>query len=671
MHVQSNVLAPAHLHRKPLKDLSSIATSNPEDYINVNILEGWPKKMQSNMDSSQTDALRRILTKKFAIVQGPPGTGKTYISVEALKLLLVHHRPEDPPIVVAAHTNHALDQLLRHVAQFEPSFIRLGGRSADIEIIKPRSMFEIRQKNPLQAPAGGLLVGASKHRKAISRMMGILLGPLRDCHTSISGELFFEQNLITEQQLESLREGAAGWVTGDGNGSSDPMGTWLGDQLIPFTKRNSGKQYGLDFEEADLEFEQLKELEAERGGGDDEFLDVLNGEWMPLNETLTGYDHYKLHDKKIETLLREQQDMWEIAESYRGLVYRYLQRKYKEALRREFQKAAVVYQKTIHEMKIGRWETDYGYLRQTRVIGMTTTGLSKNRGLIASLKPQIVLIEEAAETLEPHVAVACFDSLEHLILVGDHQQLRGQCAVKDLEGEPFNLAVSLFERMVMNKVEFSQLTSQRRMLPEFRKIMNVIYENLDDHPSVYGRENVPGMGGVNSFFYTHNFLETTDDATSKVNQDEAAMIVGFYDYLVLNGTAPSNITVLTFYNGQRKAILSGLRKHSNLHGFVFKVVTVDSYQGEENEVVLLSLVRNPEGERGGIGFLNVENRVCVALSRARRGFYLFGNHKLLAKFSPLWSKVITILEENPKRIGRSLPITCEPHHKRLEIKRKF
>jgi helicase required for RNAi-mediated heterochromatin assembly 1 len=44
---------------------------------------------------------------------------------------------------------------------------------------------------------------------------------------------------------------------------------------------------------------------------------------------------------------------------------------------------------------------------------------------------------------------------------------------------------------------------------------------------------------------------------------------------------------------------------------------VDSYEGEENDVVLLSLVRN--NRKGEIGFLTNDYRVCVALSRARRG----------------------------------------------------
>ncbi len=54
-----------------------------------------------------------------------------------------------------------------------------------------------------------------------------------------------------------------------------------------------------------------------------------------------------------------------------------------------------------------------------------------------------------------------------------------------------------------------------------------------------------------------------------------------------------------------------------------QITTVDNFQGEENDLILLSLVRsNPRNE---IGFLKVENRVCVALSRARCGMFLFGN----------------------------------------------
>ena len=136
-----------------------------------------------------------------------------------------------------------------------------------------------------------------------------------------------------------------------------------------------------------------------------------------------------------------------------------------------------------------------------------------------------------------------------------------------------------------------------------------------------------------------------------------------------NGVDAKEITVLTFYNGQRKAILRGLKTHHNFQGnYIFKVVTVDSYQGEEIEVILLSLVRN--NHSGDIGFLTIDNRVCVALSRARKGFYIFGNSNLLSHASPLWRKVMEVMRNDPPRVGQALPITCTKHKHRSTIRCK-
>jgi helicase required for RNAi-mediated heterochromatin assembly 1 len=58
------------------------------------------------------------------------------------------------------------------------------------------------------------------------------------------------------------------------------------------------------------------------------------------------------------------------------------------------------------------------------------------------------------------------------------------------------------------------------------------------------------------------------------------MIVGFVDYMILNGVDASNITLLTFYNGQRKRMNREIHNHQNAHAFIgIKVVTVDGYQG--------------------------------------------------------------------------------------------
>ena len=153
---------------------------------------------------------------------------------------------------------------------------------------------------------------------------------------------------------------------------------------------------------------------------------------------------------------------------------------------------------------------------------------------------------------------------------------------------------------------------------------------------------------------------------SKVNVLEAEMIVKFFVYLVHNGLMPEEITVLTFYNGQRKLLLSRLRNQDDLKGHHFKVATVDSYQGEENAVILLSLVRS--NYNSSIGFLSVVNRVCVALSRAQRGLYIFGNGPLLFNNSLKWFEIGQVMGEEPRRMGWYLPITCEVHGNREYMK---
>ena len=132
VHVQKEVDPPAYIKHNPYVNLSSlISIEEGRDYENVNVLEGWPTTSSHSLDNSQSRALKRILTSELAIIQGPPGTGKTLVSVVALQIACNNLRKEDAPIIVTAQTNHALDQLLRHTSQFEPNYIRLGGRSKD------------------------------------------------------------------------------------------------------------------------------------------------------------------------------------------------------------------------------------------------------------------------------------------------------------------------------------------------------------------------------------------------------------------------------------------------------------------------------------------------------------------------------------------------------------
>src|SRR5262249_34855413 len=64
----------------------------------------------------------------------------------------------------------------------------------------------------------------------------------------------------------------------------------------------------------------------------------------------------------------------------------------------------------------------------------------------------------------------------------------------------------------------------------------------------------------------------------------------------------------------------------------------DSFQGEESDIVIVSLVRsNPKGK---LGFLESPNRTNVMLSRAKQGLYIVGNSEHFAKKSHLWERIV-------------------------------
>jgi helicase required for RNAi-mediated heterochromatin assembly 1 len=93
---------------------------------------------------------------------------------------------------------------------------------------------------------------------------------------------------------------------------------------------------------------------------------------------------------------------------------------------------------------------------------------------------------------------------------------------------------------------------------------------------------------------------------------------------------------------------------SKLEGLQDVLITVvDNYQGEENEIILLSLVRS--NAEGRIGFLATENRVCVALSRAKQGLFILGNMDMLAADNKTWKAIRKSLQDQDA-VGNTMPL---------------
>ena len=291
-------------------------------------------------------------------------------------------------------------------------------------------------------------------------------------------------------------------------------------------------------------------------------------------------------------------------------------------------------------------------LEDCDVIGMTTTGVAKNYRVIQMLKPKIIIVEEAAEVLESHVASALCTGTQHLILIGDHMQLRPKPNEIKLASE-YKLDISLFERLVMNHISHSTLNIQHRMRPEIAKLVHPhIYDTLYNHESVLRYDNIKGVA-KNIFFINHEYNEEkNDDLLSPSNKHEAEYIAALCKYLLQQGYDASNITVLTPYTGQMLELRNAMPKTE------VRFSVVDNFQGEENDIILLSLVRS--NTTGKIGFLKHINRICVTLSRAKKGFFCIGNFTLFRQCSTVWDQILRDME-NDGCIGKAIPMRCQVH----------
>jgi superfamily I DNA and/or RNA helicase len=158
------------------------------------------------------------------------------------------------------------------------------------------------------------------------------------------------------------------------------------------------------------------------------------------------------------------------------------------------------------------------------------------------------------------------------------------------------------------------------------------------------------------------------ETQSRCNPHEAGFVAALAAYLLRQGYAPSQLTILTPYCGQQLLIRRELHEQSararasgggggggggsgggggggggggstsEVH-----VSTVEQFAGEQSDLVLLSLVRS--NETGAIGMLGVDSRVADALSRARFGLYIVGNASLLGAESALWESVLRLLKQ--------------------------
>ncbi|GFN85330.1 nfx1-type Zinc finger-containing protein 1-like [Plakobranchus ocellatus] len=352
------------------------------------------------------------------------------------------------------------------------------------------------------------------------------------------------------------------------------------------------------------------------------------------------------------------QDVWALNMNERFALYKLWIERYKATLLEETKLILDEYKSVLSDKSRINNEETVSILKEASIIGMTTSCAAKYRSVLQAVACRIIVVEEAAEVLEAHIVTALNKDCEHLILIGDHQQLRPNPCVYEL-AKDYGLDISLFERLVVNQFPHVVLQEQHRMRPEISKLMRHIYPNLKDHSCVTHYDHIKGVT-KDIFFVQHEEPETSvGDTYSKANEFEAKYVTKMCKYFLHQGYEPSQVTILTTYAGQVSSIMKTLPFKSPV-----RATTVDNFQGEENDIIILSLVRSNEKNR--VGFLKVENRVCVALSRAKKGLFVVGNLELLSSQSKLWNKILDTARLGGS-VGNGLPVVCQNHPEKKPV----
>ena len=301
---------------------------------------------------------------------------------------------------------------------------------------------------------------------------------------------------------------------------------------------------------------------------------------------------------------------------------------------------------------------------QARVIASTLVGAGNK--LLDGHKFGTLFIDEAAQALE----AACWIPIRRasrVIFAGDHCQLPP--TVKSLEALKGGLGTTLMERIVNNKPEcVSLLEVQYRMNDEIMQFSSdyfyhgkmrsapevahrVIHEG--DAPILWFDTSAINLGEDEQDNFREQFIGET---FGRVNKGEAGLTLSLLQiyfqrvgkqYILDNRI---DVGIISPYRAQVQYIKRLIRKRAFFKPFrhLITVNTVDGFQGQERDVILISLVR--ANDKGQIGFLRDLRRMNVAMTRARMKLFILGDAPTLTRhpfYKQLYNYIQQVRQQRP------------------------
>ena len=287
---------------------------------------------------------------------------------------------------------------------------------------------------------------------------------------------------------------------------------------------------------------------------------------------------------------------------------------------------------------------------EARVIACTLTGAA-NR-VLEGEHYSTLFIDEAAQALE----AACWIAIRkagRVILAGDHCQLPP--TVKSIMALKGGLGRTLMERIAEQKPEVVTLLEvQYRMNEQIMRFSSDYFYNsrVQSAPEVRGR-------GILDYDRPMMWVDTTDvdgreefvgENFGRINRAEAdltlATLADYFDKIGRQRVLDESIDVgiISPYRAQVQLLRKMIRQSERLRPYrrFITVNTVDGFQGQERDIILISLVRDNDG--GDIGFLRDLRRMNVAITRARMKLIILGSAATMTRH-PFYNKLYEYVTE--------------------------
>lgn len=275
----------------------------------------------------------------------------------------------------------------------------------------------------------------------------------------------------------------------------------------------------------------------------------------------------------------------------------------------------------------------------------------------------IVVIDEAAQAVEPATLVPLASGCKQVFLVGDPVQL--PATVISPVAEKFGYSMSLFKRFQKAGYPVQMLKTQYRMHPEIRSFPSKEFYDGELEDGVDVKDKTKRLWhkyrcfGPFCFFDIHEGQETQPSGSgSWENVDEVDFALLMYHKLVSSYPelkSSSRLAIISPYRHQVKLFRSRFKERFGIDSEkVVDINTVDGFQGREKDVAIFSCVR--ASKERGIGFVADFRRMNVGITRARASVLVVGAADALRK-DEHWKNLIESAEERNFLFKVSKPYT--------------